>query len=170
MSKKYSIGQILYIANHHEQTVIPVQVQEINQKTTINGDEIIYIAKDAESGKFINLDQVSGEIFKSPEELIKSLKENASKAIESMVGKIVKMSNVTFGIENNSEELSKNDKPPTVIYNKETNSSIVEEVVETVNTDGTISKIKQKTRISLGSNGVDKMSASNYMSETAYTQ
>ena len=61
MSKKYTIGQVLYIVSAN--AVIPVQIKEITQKTTIEGEQIFYMVNDAEDHGPYDLNDINGAIY-----------------------------------------------------------------------------------------------------------
>lgn len=97
MSKEYKIGQVLYVISPKSQTIIPVQIQEINQKTTIHGEETIYLVQDAQEQGPFNLDEINGKLFINSIDAGKFLKENASKAIDAMIQQAVSTAQNKFG-------------------------------------------------------------------------
>lgn len=97
MQDLYKIGQILYIISPKTQTVVPVQVQEINRRTTIEGEEIHFLVMDPEGRGPHNLDEINGQIFTNPSDVGKTLKESANKAIDGMISKATELAKEKFG-------------------------------------------------------------------------
>ena len=95
--KDYKIAQILYIISNKSAKVIPVQIEEINQKTTINGKEVIYMIKSLGSDILYNLDSIDGTVFSNPQEVSQLLKENANNAIDKMLSSLMKSVQQKFG-------------------------------------------------------------------------
>lgn len=105
MSKKYNIGQVLYIISPKTQAVIPVQVQEINQRTTIEGEQTLYMIMDPNDKGPFDLNNVGGDIYTNTFEVSEFLKSSASKAIDSMVADAEETAKLKFGIESTSDDV-----------------------------------------------------------------
>lgn len=108
MSKKYKIGQVLYIVSPKSQTVVPVQVQEINQRTTIQGEETIYMVNDPDDRGPHNLDELeemSGQVYINAFDVAKQLKDNANQAIEAMVQQSQSIAKSKFGSIGGAEDI-----------------------------------------------------------------
>ena len=161
MSKKYKIGQVLYIISPKTQAVIPVQIQEINQRTTIEGEETIYMIMDPDGRGPFNLGEVKGEIYTNPSDVGVFLKENASKAIDAMVHQARDIAESKFGATESEDEVfpqmsTPKEKPlpktkrrkvqPQVIEVKEKSSS-EEELVSVIGKDGKSHMQKTKIRV-----------------------
>lgn len=84
------------------QKVIPVQIQEINQKTTIEGVETHFMVFNSEGEGPYNLSSIQGKVFAKPSDVSSFLKENAHKAIESMVSVASQKAKASFGSVENS--------------------------------------------------------------------
>jgi len=153
MSKLYTIGQILYIISPKTQTVIPVQVQEINQKTTIEGEKISFLVRDPEGKSLYNLDEIDGQVFTNPSDVAKTLKENVNKSIDQMISSACelakkKFDSSSFEPENHIMVKTKPVPPPLPIpqiQELKSNEKIAE--VEVIGNDGKIHLQKQKIRI-----------------------
>lgn len=117
MSKKYKIGQVLYIVSPKTQTVVPVQVQEINQRTTIQGEETIYMVNDPEDRGPHNLDELeemSGQVYINATDVGKHLKDNANKAIDSLVQNAQEIAQSKFGSVGGAEDIFPSKKKKVV--------------------------------------------------------
>ena len=99
MSKTYQIGQVLYIVSQTAKKVIPVQVQEIHRKQTIEGEEIVYMVMDPEQTGPHDLSGIDGEIYTSPKEVSGFLKNAAGKSIDQMVDYASNVAEEIFGVE-----------------------------------------------------------------------
>lgn len=101
-NKQYRIGEVLYIISEASQKIIPVQVHEIHKKTTIEGEEVIFMVQDPnESGPY-NLDDIDGTVFKNANDASSYLKKAANAAIDKMVNKAVSMAKNKFKIQEKS--------------------------------------------------------------------
>lgn len=105
MSKNYKIGQVLYIVSPRSQSVVPVQIQEINQRTTIDGQEIIYMVMDPEGQGPHNLDEINGQVYTNASEVGKFLKENANKAIDAMLQNAQALAKGKFGSAGGADDI-----------------------------------------------------------------
>lgn len=113
MSKKYKIGQVLYIISPQTQAVIPVQIQEINQRTTIDGEETIYMVMDPDGQGLYNLDEINGRVYINSSDVSKFLKDNASKAIDGMVKNAVSIAQSKFGSSGGADDIFASAKKKT---------------------------------------------------------
>jgi len=152
MSKLYTIGQILYIISPKTQTVIPVQVQEINQKTTIEGEKISFLVREPEGKSLYNLDEIDGQVFTSPSDVAKTLKENVNKSIDQMISNACELAKKKFDAPSESENhimVKTKPSPPPLpipqIQELKSNEKIAE--VEVIGHDGKTHLQKQKIRI-----------------------
>jgi len=105
MSKKYKIGQVLYIISPQSQSVVPVQIQEINQRTTIDGEETIFMVMDPEGRGPHNLDEINGQVYTNASDVGKFLKENASKAIDAMMQNAQSIAKSKFGSAGGTDDI-----------------------------------------------------------------
>lgn len=158
MSKKYKIGQVLYVVSPKTQSVVPVQVQEINQRTTIEGEETIYMVNDPENRGPHNLDalEVSGQVYTNAADVGRHLKDNANKAIDEMMQNAQAVSKSKFGSVGGAEDIFPSKKKRDVVLPPLPPSSLdmskpempVEEGVEMVSVIGRDGKNRmQKTKV-----------------------
>lgn len=98
MSKKYKIGQVLYVISHSSHKVIPVQVLEIQRTETIEGEEISYMVADPSGENLYDLLDIEGEIFIDHKEVSSKLKENANKRIDEIVAFALKVAKDKFNV------------------------------------------------------------------------
>lgn len=148
MSKKYKIGQVLYITSPKTQAVVPVQIQEINQKTTIEGEETIYMIMDPDGKGPYNLEDVNGQVFIDTLDLSKTLKANAGNAIDALISRALNIAKERFSLSDNSSLFPVNPQP--VQTQSQSNENIDEKdvnEVEVIGKDGKTHIQKQKVRI-----------------------
>lgn len=114
MSKTYQIGQVLYIISVSTQKVIPVQVQEIHKKQTIEGEEIVYMVMDPNETGPHDLASIDGDIYSNPKEVSQFLKNAAGTAIDKMVDFAVSVASDKFGVQEQSvfKAKTKSKTPP----------------------------------------------------------
>lgn len=85
-SKKYNVGQVLYIVPTNDNKVIPVLVVEEITKRTLKGSVVTYrIQSGGDATKVFMIDDVKGTFFASPDAAKKSLIEIASARINKIV-------------------------------------------------------------------------------------
>ena len=96
MSRDYKIGQILYIISRTSRSVVPVQVVEINRKTTTSGESITFLVQDPKKKGPINLDEVAGDVYTDSHEVTRYLKDSANKAIDEMMHSVLEVSSIAF--------------------------------------------------------------------------
>ena len=95
----YKIGQILFIVSESTQQVIPVQIQEINKRITVDGEEEIFLVQDPKETGPHNLDEIDGEIFTNYSEVSSFLKAQANKAIDHMVLVATRVAKERFNVD-----------------------------------------------------------------------
>jgi len=110
MQDLYKIGQVLYIISSKAHTVVPVQIQEINRKTTIEGEETHFLVMDPEGRGPYNLEEINGQIFTNSADVARALKDNANKAIDMMVENALEIASEKFGSADVSNDLFQQPK------------------------------------------------------------
>lgn len=111
MSKKYTVGQVLFIISPKLKQVVPLQVSEIQTKETVEGEEIFYIVSD-HSGEEYDLLDLEGEVFTDHKVVAKTLRENANRSIDKMVEVALSVARKQFGFKDQPElSLQKEKKP-----------------------------------------------------------
>ena len=165
MSKKYKIGQVLYIVSNKSQSVIPVQIQEINQRTTIGGEETIYMVMDPEGRGPHNLDKINGRVYEDASAVSSFLKDSANKAIDEMVRNAQGVAKNKFGSAGSTDDIfsnsshaqsvKKNSEPTVSKLHPQQKVGEVEDGVEMVSVLGKDGKsTMQKTKVRVrGTNG-----------------
>lgn len=163
MSKKpYKIGQVLYIISPQTQTIIPVQIQEINQKTTIDGEETAFMINDPENRGPFNLEEINGEVFTQSSDASKYLKDNATKAIDAMVDGAVSLAKSKFGNTGGAANIFPPPAKPSKTTKANKNNKSIEEteedfsMVEVVDKKGKTKVQKQKVRFHMPNGEVVK--------------
>lgn len=155
MSDSYSIGQVLYLVAHKKGSLIPVQVQEINEKTTIEGTEINYMVMAPDNqGPFI-LSELDVDIFTNPSEVANSLKNSANRSIDKMVGHSVSVATEEFAvsaktIKSTELEIPKKPKvsPPSIPPKKKGKNKVSTEAQqEAAITNSNITNIPEPVKI-----------------------
>lgn len=97
-SKRYHVGQVLYIVPKNDNKVIPVLVVEEITKKTLKGSEVTYrIQSTSDTAKIYLIDDVSGTFFVSPEAAKKSLIEIASARITKIVDHAARKAREWYG-------------------------------------------------------------------------
>ena len=85
----YKVGAVLWIIHTDRPGLMAYQVIEEITKKTLEGEEIQYLVQAANPNKrAVKLETITGEIFQNSEEAKQKMIENATKAIDGMVGKI----------------------------------------------------------------------------------
>ena len=83
----YQVGQVLYTCNEKSLKIIPIQIVEIVVRTTIDGEKKEYIVRLPDKDTtHAPLNAIKGKIFNDVESIKKHLIENATSAIEKMIG------------------------------------------------------------------------------------
>lgn len=144
----YAIGHVLYVVLSKKNQVYPMQVVEIITKKTLKGEEISYILQaGSEKTSRVQLEQVDGEIFDTPEKARRVLTQRATTQVNKLIDFAVSKSSEWYGEpkENSHVEL------PQMIRNlpdltQETSHAIEQEPQEdatsVVMPDGSVVKVK----------------------------
>ena len=130
MAKTYQIGQVLYIISETAKKVIPVQVQEIHKKQTIEGEEVIYMVMDPNETGPHDLSEIDGEIRTNPKDVSQFLKNQAGKAIDDMVNFAAKVAADKFGAEDTSVFKARPKLPPPPTPKKPRGGGMSREIIE----------------------------------------
>jgi len=93
----YEVGTVLWIIHKDRPGLMAYQVIEEITKKTLEGEKIQYIVRSAmPKAKAVKLETIKGNIFEDSEEAKQKLLENATRAIDGMVGKIQNQVNSFF--------------------------------------------------------------------------
>lgn len=104
----YEVGTVLWIIHKDRPGLMAYQVIEEITKKTLEGEKIQYIVRSAmPKAKAVKLETIKGNIFQDSEEAKQKLLENATRAIDGMVGKI--QNQVDSFFLNKSSESSKQE-------------------------------------------------------------
>jgi len=107
----YEVGAVLWIIHTDRPGLMAYQVIEEITKKTLEGEQIQYLVQAAvQNTKPVKLEAIKGEIFQNSEEAKQKMIENATKAIDGMVGRIQNQVDNFFSVEK-LEEKSTNPKP-----------------------------------------------------------
>ena len=111
MSESYSIGQVLYLVSHKQNSLIPVQVQEITQKITIEGTDTAYVVMgpNNDKGPYV-LSDLDVDIYTDPSEVERLLKRAANAGIDNMVSQAISVAVDQFGVD--TQGIPKKSQPP----------------------------------------------------------
>lgn len=84
---KYTVGQVLYVIPSKQAAVHPMQVVEELTKRSLSGEtEVIYMVHGGPNTKGpVRLDEVSGEVFESSDEVRKTLIERVTQQLSRVV-------------------------------------------------------------------------------------
>lgn len=83
---EYKVGQVFYLVGSETAKVIPFRVVEEITRTTLEGQEKIYIAELPDNKRTnIDVSKLKGHIFNNLETLREHMLENAKFAIDSMI-------------------------------------------------------------------------------------
>jgi len=86
MKNIFKVGQILYTTNNEKMSIIPVQVVEKIEKSTLEGKETQFIISFPDHGQTkIQLNKIKTQIFLGRDEVKDFMINNATNAIENML-------------------------------------------------------------------------------------
>lgn len=86
MSRRYNVGQVLYVISTEHNKVLPFQVVEEITKRTIRGDEVFYrVVYGTDQTKTKLLSEIKDEIFTSIEEVRQHLMQNVTTWVNTQV-------------------------------------------------------------------------------------
>jgi hypothetical protein len=104
----YKVGQILYMTNSKNMTVIPVQVVEEVIRKNLKGTEKTYLIMLPDKAKTIaDINTIKGKLFSNKNEVRKFLLANATKAINEMLENTTKIEQIKFNISAQNLEVKK---------------------------------------------------------------
>jgi len=81
----YTVGQVLYLLQTKNFSVVPVQVAEQITKNTLEGSETVYNVKIPGKGQMLDLSSFEGEVFDDLTEVKKHMLNNITQNIEKMI-------------------------------------------------------------------------------------
>jgi hypothetical protein len=86
MTVEYKINQIVYVILRKESRVYPMQVVKVLRETTSTGETTTYMLRGGSGvDQLLQMDQIDGEVFDSPDVVYKTLLDRASKGINALV-------------------------------------------------------------------------------------
>ena len=94
MSEKFNVGDVLYVVPARDVVVLALRVEEEHVRKTLDGESVTYIASNG-SGT-VNLDEIKGNIFKTPALCRDFLVSRAIASIDAMIEKAVMTSRERF--------------------------------------------------------------------------
>ena len=94
MSEKFNVGDILYVVPARDVVVLALRVEEEHVRKTLDGATVTYIASNG-SGT-VDLDEIKGNIFKTPVLCRDFLVSRAIASIDTMIEKAVMTSRERF--------------------------------------------------------------------------
>jgi hypothetical protein len=94
----YKVGQVLFVIPTGKTALIPVLIVEEITKKTVQGTITSYMvsAKTGEGDKIVELTKIPGEFFESSTQARKVMLERAAQAVNAIVDKSIKLSQVQF--------------------------------------------------------------------------
>ena len=97
-SKTFKVGQVLYVIPSNKTSVVPIQIIEEITKRSIKGQTTSYIVRyGVEEEKTCDIEQVSGEIFDSADNVKITLIERSTSALNRLVDNAVQRANEWYG-------------------------------------------------------------------------
>ena len=88
--QSYQLGQVLYVILRKEPNVYPMQVIEIQNKKTLDGEVTTYMVRaGSDPKKILAINDIDGEIFDSSENAKKTLIDRVSQSISARVEQAV---------------------------------------------------------------------------------
>lgn len=132
----YEVGQVLYVVSRRKNDVIPVQIVEELTSKTLKGEEKTYRVKVGDDKNVATIDQVDGEIFKSPQEVVDTLSERATASIKRLVDDAVKHAQAWYS--NNAHVRSATAQAASIVAPR---AADVESPTITL-PDGTVARVK----------------------------
>lgn len=94
----YKVGQVLFVIPTGKTALVPILVVEEITKKTIGGTITSYMvtARTGEGDKIVELSKIPGEFFESSAQARKVMLERAAQAVNSVVDKSIRLSQVQF--------------------------------------------------------------------------
>jgi hypothetical protein len=97
MSRRYNVGQVLYVISTEHNKVLPFQVIEEITKKTLRGDEIFYkVVYGTDQTKTKLLSEIKDEIFTSLEDVRNHLMQNVTTWVNTQVEAARKAANTWY--------------------------------------------------------------------------
>lgn len=94
MTDKFAVGEIIYVIPIRDVAIIALRVEEELVRKTIDGESITYVA--SSGTQRINLNEIQGNIFRTPAACREFLVRHAVESIDSMLEKAVESAKQRF--------------------------------------------------------------------------
>lgn len=94
MSDTFSVGDIIYVIPFRDMAILALRVEEEHVKKTIEGESVTYVVSNGT--KQINLNEMHGNIFRTPSACREFLVKKAIESIDSMLEKAVETAKQRF--------------------------------------------------------------------------
>jgi hypothetical protein len=94
----YKVGQVLFVIPTGKTALVPILVVEEITKKTVQGTITSYMvtARTGEGDKIVELTKIPGEFFESSSQARKVMLERAAQAVNAIVDKSIRLSQVQF--------------------------------------------------------------------------
>lgn len=138
----YKLGQVLFVIPTNKTTLIPVQVDEIIVKNSMQGKTTSHIVKINKEGKTTDISTIDGEVFESLTTAQRAMTDRSNKAISQVIDRASKLAKDWYP-GSVSEEKSLNSDAIKVKNLVTQSPTVVEsEEVEVTLEDGTKARVK----------------------------
>lgn len=100
MTKKYAVGEVLYLISNKQRQVLPMQVEEEINRRTLRGETVSYKVRLPGADKSVDIDSLQGhgELFSSIDDVRSHLEDSARRAIEEVLQDAVKTAAASFDV------------------------------------------------------------------------
>lgn len=94
MADKFSVGEIIYVIPFRDMAILALRVEEELVRKTIEGESVTYVVSNG--SKQINLNELHGNVFRTPAACREFLVKKAIESIDGMLEKAVEIAKRRF--------------------------------------------------------------------------
>lgn len=103
---KYAVGQVVYVVLNKKNQVYPMRIVEVINKKTLDGEATQYLMQaGSDPNSTIMMDKLDGEVFVTPDEVLRTLVDRASSQIKKLVQIAVTKSKEWYSEANNQQDM-----------------------------------------------------------------
>jgi hypothetical protein len=105
MTKKYAVGEILYLISNRQRQVLPLQVEEEINRKTLRGENVSYRVRLPGADKSVDISSLQGhgEIIASIDAVRAHLEGSARRAIEEVLQDAIETAAASFDVESTGD-------------------------------------------------------------------
>lgn len=104
MTRRFSVGSIVFIISSEHNKVLPLQIVEEITRKTLKGDEVHYkVVYGVDQSKAKLLSEIKGEIFTTLDEVRSHLMKNVTSWVSGQIDAAAKAANTWYKQPNSSE-------------------------------------------------------------------